>query len=120
MKRLQYIPLYLLMVLLTCTSLLFANCPQTDSLRPRKNELTHNLRSNEMQQSNRMRSSAFPVQLIVRGRSVSIVSNHEQTLPIYTQMGTFYMAMHLSKGTNWLSGLPRGNYFINRQLITVN
>lgn len=120
MRQQRHFPLYLLMVLLSCTSILFAHNPQNDSLQPKKNELSHTLRPDEMQQPGRMRSSAYPVQMIVRGRSVSIVSKHEQTLPIYTQMGTFYMALHLSKGTNWLSGLPRGSYFINRQLVTVN
>lgn len=120
MRQRRYFPLYLLMALLSCASILFANSPQTDSLQPKKNDLSHTLRTDEMQRPGRMRSSTFPIQMIVRGRNVSIVSEHEQTLPIYTQMGTFYMAMHLSKGTNWLSGLPRGSYFINRQLVTVN
>jgi len=68
----------------------------------------------------RMSSSAFPIQMQVSGRSVRVVSDHNQILPIYTQSGAFYMAMRLTKGTNWLTGLPRGRYFINNRPIRIN
>jgi len=68
----------------------------------------------------RMSSSAFPVQMQVSGRSVRVVSDHNQILPIYTHSGAFYMAMRLTKGTNWLTGLPRGRYFINNRPIRIN
>lgn len=68
----------------------------------------------------KMSASAHPVQLELYGRVVRVQSEYEQMLPVYTHTGTFYMAMRLSKGTNWLSGLPRGKYFINNRLITIN
>lgn len=120
MKLQRFIPYGLLVVLLLCTTNLLADYQQNDSLRSKKGRINSSINTSEMQMTGRMHSSAFPVQMEVRGRNVSIVSRHEQTLPIYTQTGTFYMAMHLSKGTNWLSGLPRGSYFINKKLVTVN
>lgn len=74
----------------------------------------------DMRMQRRMSTSAFPVQLHVNGRLVRIQSDHDQILPIYNQYGVFYMAMRLKKGTNWLSGLPRGSYFINNQLTKIN
>ena len=68
----------------------------------------------------RMSSSAFPIQMHISGRSIRVVSDHNQILPIYTQSGAFYMAMRLNKGTNWLTGLPRGRYFINNRPIRIN
>lgn len=68
----------------------------------------------------RMSSSAFPIQMYISGRSIRVVSDHNQILPIYTQSGAFYMAMRLNKGTNWLTGLPRGRYFINNRPIRIN
>ena len=67
----------------------------------------------------RMASSAFPVQLQVKGSSLLIVSDCAQLLPIYTQGGAFYMAMRLNKGKNWLGGLPRGRYIINHRSISI-
>lgn len=68
----------------------------------------HDLRS-------RMMSSPQPVEIRQQGRQLCVVSNHAQLLPIYTQNGVFYTAFRLSRGTNWLSGLPRGSYIINNQ-----
>lgn len=68
----------------------------------------------------RMSTSAFPIQMHISGRSIRVVSDHKQILPIYTQSGAFYMAMRLNKGTNWLTGLPRGHYFINNRPIRIN
>jgi AraC-like DNA-binding protein len=67
----------------------------------------------------RMSTSAYPVQLQVNGRFVRIQSDHDQILPIYNENGVFYMAMRLKKGTNWLSGLPRGSYFINNRPVKI-
>ena len=66
-----------------------------------------------------MASSASPVQLKVKGSSLLIISNCAQLLPIYTQGGSFYMAMRLNKGENWLGGLPRGRYIINHRRISI-
>ena len=68
----------------------------------------------------RMSCSTFPVKISTSGRAVQVQSDHNQILPIYTQSGTFYMAMRLNKGTNWLTGLPRGRYFINNRPIRIN
>lgn len=73
----------------------------------------------EVVQRRKMSNSAFPVQVSVTGRALRIVSEHNQILPIYTETGTFYMVMKLTKGTNWLSGLPRGRYFVNNRLIAI-
>lgn len=116
----RYISSCLLVVLLAFASTMLASLQKDDTLQSKDNSSVQMIPVGEMLRSGRMHSSAFPIQMMVRGRSVSIVSEHEQTLPIYTQTGTLYMAMHLSKGTNWLSGLPRGKYFINLQLVTVN
>lgn len=67
----------------------------------------------------RMASSAFPVQMQVKGVSLLIISDYSQLLPIYTRGGTFYMAMRLNKGKNWLNGLPRGCYIINNRNISI-
>lgn len=87
--------------------------PQLDSL-----SLARNLMS-DMERTRRMSSSLYPVQLQVHGRLVRIQSDHNQILPIYNHSGAFFMAMRLSKGTNWLNGLPRGRYFINNRPITI-
>lgn len=68
----------------------------------------------------RMSTSAYPVQMLVVGRAVRVQSPENQVLPIYTSTGGFYMVMRLTKGTNWLNGLPRGRYFINNRTITIN
>ena len=87
---------------------------QSDSLKVPRNML------NDMERPRKMSTSLYPVQLQVQGRLVRIQSDYNQILPIYTQSGAFYMAMRLSKGTNWLNGLPRGRYFINNRPVTIN
>lgn len=76
--------------------------------------------SPEMPSSRKMNSSAYPVQISVTGRVVQIQSDQSQLLPIYTNTGVLYLTARLNKGTNWLSGLPRGQYFINNRPITIN
>ena len=68
----------------------------------------------------RMSMSAYPVELKTMGRALRIRSDYTQLLPIYTETGTLYMALRITKGTNWLNGLPRGKYFINNQPVTIN
>lgn len=65
-------------------------------------------------------SSPFPVEIKVKGSNLYVVSNYDQMLPIYKESGVFYGMFHLNKGTNWLSGLPRGIYIINNIRITVS
>ena len=87
---------------------------QPDSLTVPRNVLS------DIERPRKMSTSLYPVQLEVQGRLVRIQSDYNQILPIYTQSGAFYMAMRLSKGTNWLNGLPRGRYFINNRPVTIN
>lgn len=68
----------------------------------------------------RMSMSPFPVEIKMMRRALRIRSGHDQLLPIYTSAGTLYMAVRITKGINWLNGLPRGKYFINNQPITIN
>lgn len=62
-----------------------------------------------------MAVSTFPVDIQIKGRALCVKSDYSQLLPIYTRGGTFYMAMRLNKGLNWLNGLPRGHYVINHK-----
>ena len=86
---------------------------QPDSLTVPRNVLS------DMERPRKMSMSLYPVQLQVHGRLLRIQSDHNQILPIYTQSGAFYMVMRLNKGTNWLSGLPRGRYFINNRIVSI-
>lgn len=69
--------------------------------------------------STRMVQSAYPVQIRIVGNAVCVKSNYNQVLPVYTESGSFYASFRLNKGTNWLSGLPRGTYYINNRKITI-
>lgn len=73
----------------------------------------------DVSQKRKMSNSAFPVQITKMGNALKIQSDHNQILPIYTQSGAFYMVMRLTKGTNFLSGLPRGRYFINNRIVSI-
>ena len=76
--------------------------------------------SPEMPVQRKMSTSAFPVQISVTGRVVQVQSDRPQLLPIYNQNGVLYLTARLSKGKNWLGGLPKGRYFINNRPITIN
>ena len=67
----------------------------------------------------RMMTSPLPVSLRQQGRQICVQSRYNQILPIYTEGGVFYTAFRLSKGTYWLSGLPKGTYFINNRKFTI-
>ena len=110
--------------------LLLAACfcwPAEGAVRRRKVRVRQNpdtmlvaIRPPEMPSSSKMSTSAFPVKISVTGRIVQIQSDRSQLLPIYTHTGVLYLTARLSKGTNWLGGLPRGRYFINNRPITIN
>lgn len=68
----------------------------------------------------RMLTSAQPVEIRQQGRFLCVTSNYAQLLPIYRASGTLYSSFRLSKGTNWLSGLPRGSYVINNRKFTID
>ena len=120
MRRLIYI-LFLLVVLVSEA----AASPVSEVRRRKRNQKPDTIAVAAVQDVSvfsrrRMSTSAFPVQLTVVGRAVRVQSPENQVLPIYTATGGFYMVMRLTKGTNWLNGLPRGSYFINNRTITIN
>ena len=87
---------------------------RTDSIRrPQAATEMHDMHT-------RMMASPLPVSIRQQGRLLRVESQEAQLLPIYTQNGIFYTAFRLSKGTNWLSGLPRGRYIINNQQFAIN
>lgn len=65
-------------------------------------------------------SSTYPVEIRRKGTSLLVTSEHTQMLPVYKGNGVFYAMFRLNKGTNWISGLPRGTYIINNSRITVS
>lgn len=67
----------------------------------------------------RMYHSAFPVKMEVKGMRIKVQSECQQVLPIYTKRGDLFMNVQLTRGTNWLSGLPRGSYRINNRTINI-
>ena len=116
-------------ILRICVLLLAAMLcwPAEGAMRKRKikvrrdaDTLVTNVPNPEMPSSRKMNTSAFPVQISVTGRVVQIQSDRNQLLPIYNQNGILYLTARLSKGTNWLGGLPKGHYFINNRPITIN
>jgi len=93
----------------------------TTSQRMRFDTLQHMVRRLEMPQlRSRMLTSPLPVEIRQQGRQLCIKSQYNQLLPIYTASGTYYSSMRLAKGTNWLTGLPRGAYMINNHRYTIN
>lgn len=85
----------------------------------RADTLQQRTSSKDLRGGRRMSTSAYPVRIEVHGRAVMIHSDHVQLLPIYTRGGVLKMTLRLNKGTNWLSGLPRGNYFINNRPVAI-
>ncbi|MCM1109171.1 MAG: hypothetical protein NC388_08985 [Clostridium sp.] len=68
----------------------------------------------------KMASSAFPVTVTVRGKAVCVESKNYQILPVYNQNGVFFSVFRLSKGVNWINGLPKGTYFINNRKVIIS
>ena len=68
----------------------------------------------------RMMSSSLPVDIKQQGRYLCVTSRYSQLLPVYRTNGTLYTAFRITKGTNWLSGLPMGAYYINTRRFTIN
>ncbi len=56
----------------------------------------------------------------MKGGSLLVTSQHSQMLPVYKGNGVFYGLFRLNKGTNWISGLPKGTYIINNSKVTVS
>lgn len=66
-----------------------------------------------------MATSPFPIQMKMQGRSVCVRSNYNQVLPIYNRYGGFYALFRLSKGVNWINGIPQGIYYINNRKVVI-
>ena len=90
------------------------NKTHTDTVR-------HKTSGSEYGQIYRVRqvSSLFPVEIKVKGHNLYVVSQHNQGLPVYKETGVFYGLFRLNKGTNWISGLPKGAYIINNRRVEV-
>ena len=67
----------------------------------------------------KMLSSAFPVALQIKGTRLCVTTKYVQLLPVYNERGVFYGMFRLNKGTNWISGLPKGTYYINNRKVTI-
>ncbi len=67
----------------------------------------------------KMAQSAFPVRIKAQGRALCVRSDYNQVLPVYNSCGSFYSLFRLSKGVNWVNGLPRGTYYINNRKIVI-
>lgn len=69
---------------------------------------------------NRRVSSTYPVEIRVRRSALLVTSKYSQMLPVYKGNGVFYGLFRLNKGTNWISGLPKGIYIINNAKVVVS
>lgn len=117
MKKNLRIILFVMAAMLTgvvIPSQMAAQVERTDTLSRQPALTTQNP---EVQ--NRMMTSPLPVSIRQQGRQICVQSRYNQILPIYTEGGVFYTAFRLSKGTNWLSGLPKGTYYINNRKFTI-
>ncbi len=65
-------------------------------------------------------SSTYPIKIKTKGSSLLVTSQHSQMLPVYKGNGVFYGLFRLNKGTNWISGLPKGTYIINNSKVMVS
>ena len=104
---------------LLCVLVALLSSPSMAERIPVPDTLTVGRAMRDLGPQRRMSLSAFPVELKQMGRTLRIKSENSQLLPIYTESGMLYMVMRLAKGTNWLSGLPRGKYFINNHPVTI-
>lgn len=67
----------------------------------------------------KMLNSTFPVTIQLKGSRLCVTSKYVQLLPVYTDKGVFYGMFRLNKGTNWISGLPKGVYYVNNRKISI-
>ena len=115
MKRILSV-LFLLMALST----MYANVPlEWGSERLQDSVSKVVVKDEDKVLRNKMSLSAYPVQLRLVGSAVCVQSPERQILPIYNENGAFYLIMRLNKGTNWINGLPKGKYYINKKLISI-
>ena len=88
--------------------------------RPRRDTLVREVSREVHGFRNRMMTSSLPVEIEKQGRQLCITSKYNQLLPVYRDNGTFYTAFRVAKGTNWLTGLPKGTYIINNRRFTIS
>ena len=88
---------------------------KTDTLEQHKafSEITHIYKTRRV-------SSTYPIDVKVKRGSLLVTSKYSQKLPVYKANGVFYGLFRLNKGTNWISGLPRGTYIINNAKVIVS
>lgn len=67
----------------------------------------------------KMLNSTFPVTIQLKGTRLCVTSKYVQLLPVYNEKGVFYGMFRLNKGTNWISGLPKGVYYVNNRKISI-
>ncbi len=99
-------------VISLCPLMVAAQSQHTDSLMRKEPVVNSEVRG-------RMMTSPLPVSIRQQGRQICVQSRYNQLLPVYTESGTFYTAFRLCKGTNWLTGLPKGTYLINNRKYTI-
>jgi hypothetical protein len=69
----------------------------------------------ELDFTKRLATSPKPVSIKIQGSKLFVQSDVCQFLPVYRKTGAFYCTFRLTKGTNVLSGLPKGIYVINNK-----
>jgi hypothetical protein len=120
-RRLALVALLVALPAVLVSALADSQRMQTSSLRMKSDTLKPFVRRVEVPQLKvHMLSSPLPVEISQQGRQLCIKSRYNQLLPIYTANGTYYSSLRLTKGTNWLTGLPRGAYMINNRRYTIN
>lgn len=110
--------LYLLAVLALCMGKMYA---QNVNHATRANMIVSDAGVSEVGNAikTKMLNSTFPVTIQLKGTRICVTSKYVQLLPVYNEKGVFYGMFRLNKGTNWISGLPRGVYFINNRKISI-
>ncbi len=112
----------LCVLLVGCATLLWAAPTRRENMMSKDStgySHTHFSESRHIYKTRRV-SSSYPVNIRTKGNSLLVVSEHSQMLPIYKGNGGFYGLFRLNKGTNWISGLPKGIYIINNSKVVVS
>ena len=111
-----------LWALLTFFSTVSASAVDRVSIRAKADSVGRDVSFSEYTQIYRTKrvSSTYPIKIKIKGGSLLVTSQHSQMLPVYKGNGVFYGLFRLNKGTNWISGLPKGTYIINNSKVTVS
>lgn len=110
--------LYLLTVLALCMGKMYA---QNVNHAVRANMIVSDAGVEEAGNTikTKMLNSAFPVNIQLKGTRLCVTSKYVQLLPVYNEKGVFYGMFRLNKGTNWISGLPKGVYYVNNRKVSI-